>query len=122
MKLCDIKIILFCHIILIHEYNKVNTFSKVLTFMANSAGYSLRISRELLDTIKYISEAEGRSMNKEIGRAVLLHIKQYEKENGPIPLEDLKPINTQRVDSEWNLLFVFTEYFLPGAVPFPTAC
>lgn len=29
-------------------------------------------------------------MNKEIGRAVLLHIKQYEKENGPIPLEDLK--------------------------------
>ena len=63
MKLCDIKIILFCHIIVIHEYNKVNTFSKVLTFMANSAGYSLRISRELLDKIKYISEAEGRSMN-----------------------------------------------------------
>ena len=58
--------------------------------MANSAGYYLRISRELLDKIKYISEAEGRSMNKEIGRAVLLHIKQYEKENGPIPLEDLK--------------------------------
>ena len=90
MKLCDIKTISFCHIILIHEYNKVNTFFKVLTFMANSAGYSLRISRELLDKIKYISEAEGRSMNKEIGRAVLLHIKQYEKENGPIPLEDLK--------------------------------
>lgn len=65
MKLCDIKIISFCHIIVIHEYNKVNTFSKVLTFMANSAGYSLRISRELLDKIKYISEAEGRSMNKE---------------------------------------------------------
>ena len=90
MKLCDIKIILFCHIIVIHEYNKVNTFSKVLTFMANSAGYSLRISRELLDKIKYISEAEGRSMNKEIGRAVLLHITQSQKQHGPIPLEDLK--------------------------------
>lgn len=87
MKLYNIIIILFCHIIVIHEYNKVNTFFKVLTFMA---GYSLRISRDLLDKIKYISQAEGRSMNKEIGRAVLLHVKQYEKENGPIPLEDLK--------------------------------
>ena len=38
----------------------------LLTFIANSAGYSLRISRELLDKIKYISEAEGRSINMEI--------------------------------------------------------
>lgn len=44
----------------------------------------------MLSKLKYVSEAHGRSINKELEQLIVRHVKQYEKENGPIPLEDLK--------------------------------
>ena len=44
----------------------------------------------MLSKLKYVSEAHGRSINKELEQLVVQHNKLYEKENGPIPLEDLK--------------------------------
>lgn len=44
----------------------------------------------MLSKLKYVSEAHGRSINKELEQLIVRHVKQYEKENGPISLEDLK--------------------------------
>ena len=52
--------------------------------------YTLRINRLMLSKLKYVSEVHGRSINKELEQLIVRHVKQYEKENGPIPLEDLK--------------------------------
>ena len=50
--------------------------------------FSLRISEELLDKIKYIAEENKRSANKEIEFVLEQYVKKYEKENGKI---DWKP-------------------------------
>lgn len=46
--------------------------------------FSLRISEELLEKIKYIAEENKRSANKEIEYILELYVKKYEKENGKI--------------------------------------
>ncbi len=46
--------------------------------------FSLRISEELLDKIKYIAEENKRSANKEIEYILEQYVKKYEKENGKI--------------------------------------
>lgn len=51
--------------------------------------YTLRMSKEYLQKIRYIAEENGRSANKEIGLMVKQRIKEYEQENGPINLDDL---------------------------------
>ena len=46
--------------------------------------FSLRVSEELLDKIKYIAEENKRSTNKEIEYILEMYVKTYEKENGKI--------------------------------------
>ncbi len=47
--------------------------------------YPLRIDKEVLDKIKFISKENGRSTNKEIEIILKSIIFKYEKENGEIP-------------------------------------
>ncbi len=43
--------------------------------------FSLRISEELLDKVKYIAAKNKRSANKEMEFAIEKYVKEYEKEN-----------------------------------------
>lgn len=49
--------------------------------------YGLRIPESLMDKLKYIAGASGRSANKEIEQLILAHVVKYEKEYGPIDLD-----------------------------------
>lgn len=51
--------------------------------------YTLRMSKEYLQKIRYIAEENGRSANKEIELMVKQRIKEYEQKNGSINLDDL---------------------------------
>lgn len=48
--------------------------------------FSLRISENLMDKIKYIAFQNKRSANKEIEFILEQYIHEYEKANGEIPL------------------------------------
>ena len=50
----------------------------------NLSRYTLRISRDLLDKIEYISEYEGRTKNKEIEYLIKKEIARFEKIHGEI--------------------------------------
>ncbi|MBQ3004381.1 MAG: Arc family DNA-binding protein [Clostridia bacterium] len=50
------------------------------------APFSLRISENLLDKIKYLAEANKRSANKEIEFILENYIKEFEKANGEIQI------------------------------------
>lgn len=54
----------------------------------NTASYrtALRIPPETLDTLKYIAEYNGRSLNKELEQILCSHIKNWETKHKPIPL------------------------------------
>ena len=48
--------------------------------------FSLRISEDLLDKVKYIAEKSKRSANKEIEFALEQYVEAYEAEHGKIEL------------------------------------
>ena len=50
--------------------------------------YTLRISPNAMDKLKYIAERSGRSANKEIEQLILAHIERWEREQGPITFDD----------------------------------
>lgn len=50
--------------------------------------FSLRISEELLEKIKFIASSNKRSANKEIEFILENAVKDYEKTNGEISLND----------------------------------
>lgn len=52
--------------------------------------FALRTSRKLMDKFRYIAEYNGRSANKELEQLVIKHVYQFEKEHGPIPIDDDK--------------------------------
>lgn len=57
--------------------------------MANYyAPFSLRVSEELLDKIKYIAAQNKRSANKEIEFVLEQYVRQYEQTHGPLDAED----------------------------------
>ena len=49
--------------------------------MAQTNPYSLRISDELMETLKKISKENGRSVNKEIEFALKKYVQSYQAEN-----------------------------------------
>ncbi|MBP3327941.1 MAG: Arc family DNA-binding protein [Clostridia bacterium] len=49
--------------------------------------FSLRVSEDLLDKVKYIAENNKRSANKEIEFALEQYVKTFEAENGKINIE-----------------------------------
>lgn len=50
--------------------------------------FTLRTSNELLHKISYIAGANGRSANKEIEMLLKRYVAQYERKNGPIPIDE----------------------------------
>ena len=52
--------------------------------------YTLRVDRLLFRKFRYLAELEGRSANREIEQMMKKRVAAYEKENGSIPLEDLR--------------------------------
>ena len=50
--------------------------------------YTLRIPKNLLDKLHYISEYNARSTNKEIEFLIRNHVEQFEKKHGTISLEE----------------------------------
>ena len=50
--------------------------------------YTLRIDRELFQKFCYIAGANGRSANREIEQFLKRYVASYEKENGPIPIDE----------------------------------
>ena len=51
------------------------------------ARFTLRVSRELLDKLKYIAEYEGRTKNKELEHMIKERIALFEREHGSIPVD-----------------------------------
>ncbi len=58
--------------------------------MANKSHLSIRMDGRLHDKFKYVAGSEGRSMSGQILYLIQKCVRDYEKENGPIPEEDLK--------------------------------
>ena len=52
--------------------------------------FSLRISEDLLDKIKYLASLNKRSANREIEFILEQHIRNYEAEHGTIPTSQAK--------------------------------
>ena len=62
---------------------------KLVIIMANYyTPFSLRVSEEILDKIKWVAAKHHRSANKEIEFALEQYIAAYEKEYGEINLEE----------------------------------
>ena len=53
----------------------------------NFPRYTLRVSRIILDKLRYIAEYNGRTANKEIEFLIKKHIKEFENEQGEIELK-----------------------------------
>ncbi len=51
---------------------------------------SIRTDKVLHDKLQYVAAYEGRSMSGQIMHLIQKCIRDFEKENGPIQLEDLK--------------------------------
>ena len=60
---------------------------------SNLPRYTLRIPQIYLDKMRYISEENGRSANKEIEMMIKQRIKEYESINGEITLSDSENID-----------------------------
>ena len=52
------------------------------------APFSLRVSEELLDKIKYIAAQNKRSANKEIEFVLEQYVRQYEQAHGVLDVEE----------------------------------
>ena len=52
--------------------------------------YSLRVDRFYFNKFKYIAASEGRSANKEIEQYIIKRVKEFEKVNGTIEIENDK--------------------------------
>lgn len=50
--------------------------------------YPLRVSKELIQKIKYIADRNSRSINKEIEQIIKQYILNFEKKNGVIEISE----------------------------------
>lgn len=48
----------------------------------------IRLDEELYLKVKYLAEHDFRSLNSQLEYLIFLSIKNYEKEHGPIPIEE----------------------------------
>lgn len=53
---------------------------------SQSPKFTFRVDSRTLEKLRYISDNNFRTVNKELEMLVKKHIEAYEKENGPIPL------------------------------------
>ena len=52
--------------------------------------YTLRVDRELFQKFRYVANANGRSINKELGQCLRKRVTLYENKYGAIPLDSGK--------------------------------
>lgn len=52
--------------------------------------FAVRLPQEMLDKLEYIAKYESRTKAGEIEHLVMLRIREFEKEHGPISLKDLQ--------------------------------
>ena len=50
----------------------------------NSAPFSLRVPRELLDRLKQVAKRNKRSANREVEQIIEDYLTHWEEENGPL--------------------------------------
>lgn len=60
---------------------------------SNLPQFTLRIPQEQLDKLRYVSEYNARSCNRELELLIRIHIEQFEKEHGTITQEDICNLN-----------------------------
>ena len=58
--------------------------------VADKIHLSIRMDSKLHDKFKYTAAADGRTMSGQILYLIQKYVRDYEKENGPIPEEELK--------------------------------
>lgn len=58
--------------------------------MTERTHLSIRMNQELHDKIQYIASYEGRSMSGQILQLIQICVREFEKENGPIMLSEMK--------------------------------
>lgn len=58
--------------------------------MKEKMHFSLSIDKELGEKFKYIANYEARSCNRQLARAIKMHINEFEKEHGAINIETQK--------------------------------
>lgn len=56
---------------------------------SNKPIIAVRTTHEIIEKMKIISESNGRSISKEAEMLIKDHIRQYEKYNGEIKIDDL---------------------------------
>ena len=56
--------------------------------MKDRTHLSIRMNNELHDKFKYVSAYEGRSMSRQILHLITTCVREFEKEHGPIDLEE----------------------------------
>ena len=56
--------------------------------MNDKVHISIRMNRELHDKLQYVAAYDGRSMSKQILYLVTTCVRDFEKEHGPIQLEE----------------------------------
>ena len=57
--------------------------------MKETKHLSIRMDLELHDKLQYIAAYEGRSMSRQVLYLITTCVREFEKEHGPISLEDL---------------------------------
>ena len=58
--------------------------------MKNRTHLSIRMDTEIHDKFQYVAAYEGRSMSGQILYLIQKSIREFEKEHGPIPREELE--------------------------------
>lgn len=58
--------------------------------MMDKTHLSIRIDSELHDKLQYIAGAEGRSMSGQVLYLIRKCVREYERENGPVPEDKMK--------------------------------
>ena len=48
---------------------------------------AVRTTKEIIEKMKVIAEENGWSVSKEVENLIKRHIKRYEDDNGPIPID-----------------------------------
>lgn len=56
--------------------------------MENRKHLSIRMDEELHDKLQYIAAYDGRSMSRQVLHLITACVREFEKEHGPIDLEE----------------------------------
>lgn len=55
---------------------------------SNTHHFAIRAPRDLLDKLKHVADYHGRSANKEVEQLIKKHVAEFEREHGPIHVDE----------------------------------